>query len=360
MFKTKINTSNSEIIRSLIYSLEGTFLDAEFTWDDALQVIEHNHSEREVEEYINSFLSHGVRLSDRISSVCLDSNRDVETLSGDLSHLVIGQDVQGTFLLRHEAEEVVQILDQCIIKYFGFLSSESVHVPSLISEDNLIKAGYLPRDAHQVGALQLFDGERKRYGHVCLTPALCLSAYPCLAQSRQDQNSRIYTSVGMVHRYENGRFSKDHSLSRMREYRVREYIGFGSPHWIDGKKEIFVEFWKRLSRVLKLPFEICTATDIFFHGEQSRQALHQLMHATKLELRIQLESGPLSVSSFNRHEDHFINAFGIPCTADLAGSFCVGFGLERLAQCVLLRWPDRDSRLNILNEFMSLSNKEKS
>lgn len=355
MFKTKIGSSNTEIIRSLVYSLEGTFLESDFSWNEEQQVIEHNHAVPEVEAHISAFLTCSGRLSDRVSSVCIATDNDQNPLSGDLSNFSIVQDVDGTFLLREEIEEVVQMLDQGLRRQFEFLSSEAVHLPSLISEENLIKAGYLPRDAHQVGTLKLFDGEKKAYGHVCLTPALCLSAYPCLAMSRQDQNSRIYTAVGMVHRYENGRFSKDHSLSRMREYRVREYIGFGSPEWIESKKKIFIDFWIKLSRDLKLPFEVCTATDIFFHAELSKHALHQLMHASKLELRIQLESGQLSVSSFNRHEDHFINAFGIRCSEDSAESFCIGFGLERLAQCVLLRWPERNLRLKILRDFNSSS-----
>ncbi|NBX18667.1 MAG: hypothetical protein EBR09_15040 [Proteobacteria bacterium] len=353
MFKTMINTCNTEIIRSLIYSLEGNFPGSEFYWNDAQKVIEHNHPEREVEEFVSSFLSHGGRLSDRVSSACLVSGKQLAPLSGDLSDFVLGHDVDGTFFLREGAEEVIQLLDQGIRNHLEHLSSEAVHIPSLISEENLIKAGYLPRDAHQVGTLKLFDGERRGYGHVCLTPALCLSAYPCLAKSGQDQNSRIYTSIGMVHRFENGRFSKDHSLSRMREFRVREYIGFGSPKWIEGMQKIFLEFWKLISTALELPFEVCTATDIFFHAEQSRQAMYQLMHSTKLELRVQLESGPLSVSSFNRHEDHFIKSFGIRCSAEMAGSFCIGFGLERLAQCVLLRWPERDLRQKVLRDFIS-------
>lgn len=175
---------------------------------------------------------------------------------------------------------------------------------------------------------------------VCLAPALCLGIYPALGIRGSDETGRLYTSFGKVHRHEGGKFadvrSGESALSRLREYHLREIIGFGTEEWIYSMRERAIQFVASLAEAFALPCELSTAADLFLHAEWSRQAIHQLLHWTKLEWRIRLERGPIAVASFNLHGEHFVQEFGIRGPESLQ-SFCCGFGMERLAQCLVLR-----------------------
>ncbi len=98
-----------------------------------------------------------------------------------------------------------------------------------------------------------------------------------------------------------------------------------------------------------LTAEARAANDPFFGTAGSILAKSQRAQNLKTELVISVGNRDVAVASMNEHQDHFGQTFGIRTGGhgEVAHTSCVGFGLERLALCVIYihgyqprRWPE--------------------
>lgn len=354
---------NIEVAQSLLYRLEREFKTASFSLDrENLRIIYsqlkpiNDEMTKIISRFTEEYCAPTSPLLNRIQSKCYCSFGEGNSLSGDASTHVRSHGVSGSYLIQEPLVRTMKLLDQAVFKFHSDCGAKEIYMPSLLKKETLERTGYLPRDRHQVGEIYVAHGTdpKLKSADVCLSPALCLSCYAGLENARFDDSS-LFSAVGHVFRYEGGVHGKKAPLSRLWEYQVRELVGFGSQRLEDEIRERYLSFVSHLMNTLRLPGQVCSATDTFFHGEYARAAAHQLMGEKKIEIRVNWEEGPLSVSSFNSHDRHFTSEFNIETKIDEENtrSFCIGFGLERLAFATLLSIPDQVQREAILkNELM--------
>jgi seryl-tRNA synthetase len=100
----------------------------------------------------------------------------------------------------------------------------------------------------------------------------------------------------------------------------------------------FRERWKiraiELANQLALPHQTTAASDPFFGRAGKMMAVSQIEQELKFELLIPIHSvdNPTACMSFNYHQGHFGETWGIETAAGRAAhTACVAFGMDRLA-----------------------------
>jgi seryl-tRNA synthetase len=103
-------------------------------------------------------------------------------------------------------------------------------------------------------------------------------------------------------------------------------------------------------RSLELPARSDVAADPFFGRAGKMLAHSQKEQKLKFEVLIPVisESDPTAVCSFNYHQEHFGQVFGIRTIDDeVAHTACLGFGLERCVMALFkthgfdpTKWPE--------------------
>lgn len=216
---------------------------------------------------------------------------------------------------------------------------EEWHVSSLIDEDDLVRCGFINAFPSQltvaavvspasfprvVETRQIADRDLShRRKH--LTPAACLNVYPMLAMLRPEEDCAI-TTLTSVFRHEEEGFQ---DLTRMWEFKVREFVFAGDRRFVTDMLERAVEAATDLARRLRLDPRVENASDHFYpsHENTVRQKM-QLQLAFKRELLVQAAGQSLALASFNFHGTHFSARYGFDNGNRLVTG-CVGFGLHR-------------------------------
>lgn len=323
---------NIELLRSLIYQLEIKFQGVHFELsENSACDIKHNCSDQDllqkILDHIQIFENNNARLGNRVSTKKIWDSGITSRLTERLPPESSISKHPGLWCHFDEIGEVSLILCKAFEKKVSKLGPKNISVPRLISKSDLSRIGHLPREEHQIAFLTVPGHETHMYA---LTPAVCLPCYVALEGVKLEVPA-VYTFEGIAHRYEGGVFSEN-SLFRLREFKVREIICFGGEAEMQMLNSFFLETCKEFASIFEIPAFISTATDLFFHNEGAAQAFHQLVHQSKLEFKVQFEKKELAVSSFNCHGSHFSEAFNIGDGKLL--SFCIGFGIDRLAYAV--------------------------
>jgi seryl-tRNA synthetase len=167
-------------------------------------------------------------------------------------------------------------------------------------------------------------------GDLVLTPASCYPIYPIAAERGAVPREGLLFDVACdCFRREP---SKD--LDRMQSFRMREYVRIGTPEQIQTFRSDWIERAKDVADTLRLPYKVDVASDPFFGRGGQLMAASQMQQALKFELLIPVisEEKPTACMSFNYHQDHFGETWGLK-TADgaLSHTGCVAFGMDRLA-----------------------------
>lgn len=349
-----ISIKNQEIIESLVYNLRITFCDVKFSCPGTGGVIlidyENNARLAEINAHIHGFVNGISKMVDKVSPKIIVRHAGKRGLAGviaagNLRPTAIG----GVYAEVAEMAETMMALDMVFLRFARRYNAVPVEIPALISTGDLEKAGYLPKDTHQVGRVTTFDNA----GHsACLSPAGCLPLYPMLGKSAVALPPTAFSAMCRVFRYEGGNFDRKNPFARLWEFRVREIIFLDDEKSREARKAEFIEFMSMMLRRFDITFEISTATDIFFNPEYAKQTLFQLLNGTKIECRAMLNGEHLSIASFNVHADHFVSQFNIRTVPDKLGTFCIGFGMERFAGVLLLAYPDRAERMRALEDIL--------
>jgi seryl-tRNA synthetase len=120
----------------------------------------------------------------------------------------------------------------------------------------------------------------------------------------------------------------------MQMFRMREFVRIGLPEQAASFRESWLERARGFAETLELPHHIDVANDPFFGRAGRMMASSQREQALKFELLVPIESteNPTACQSFNYHQDHFGELWGIKtASGETAHTACVGFGMERLA-----------------------------
>lgn len=276
---------NREVIESLLYSLRIKFSAAVFTWDETRNAVLLECGDAGqaglIRTYISDFLRGISGMADRITQKSLLRHEGRRQLNGALADDFLNPTaLPGVCLGVADMADTMAALDRIFSRFAERYAAVPVEIPALISSEELEKAGYLPKDVHQVGRVGTFDSADHC---ACLSPAGCLPLYPMLGRSEKPLPPAAYTALCRVFRYEGGKFDGPRRFSRLWEFRVREIIFLADAADREARKKDFIDFMAWLLKRLDIGFEISTATDIFFNPEYARQTLYQLLGETKIE-----------------------------------------------------------------------------
>jgi seryl-tRNA synthetase len=118
----------------------------------------------------------------------------------------------------------------------------------------------------------------------------------------------------------------------MQMFHQRELVRLGEPETVQRWRDDWRDRALGLLRGLGLDADFDVASDPFFGRAGRMLAASQREQALKFEILVQIAGPePTAVASFNYHESHFAEAFGLEMEgADEAHTACLGFGLERI------------------------------
>ncbi len=260
-------------------------------------------------------------------------------------------------------EKVIDGLNVLISRYRPS-DAEIFKFPPVTSRAQVEKSGYLKSFPHLLGCVSCLHGTEREIRaavesasagkdwagaleatDLVLAPAACYPVYPMVAARGNVPAGGVRFDVTS----DCFRHESSHELGRFQSFRMREYVCVGSPDEVVA----FREHWKiqalDLINKLALPYQIMAASDPFFGRAGKMMAVSQVEQELKFELLIPINSAenPTACMSFNYHQGHFGETWGIATAAGgVAHTACVAFGLDRLALAIfathgidLGKWP---------------------
>ncbi len=221
-----------------------------------------------------------------------------------------------------------------------------VHFPPVMSRQHMEKTDYLDSFPQLAGLIYSFEGddaEHRRFAdmvrngedwsrvpkrtEVTLAPAACHPLYPTCA-GRLPREGRLFDLTSYCFRHE-----PSEDPARMQMFRMREHVRMGKPDDVRAWRDLWIERGLSMLGALGLPAYVAPANDPFFGRTGRMLAANQRQQALKFEIVLPITSSehPTAIMSFNYHQDHFAEPYGIT-THDgaVAHSACLGFGLERI------------------------------
>ncbi|RSM62506.1 hypothetical protein DMH03_10465 [Amycolatopsis sp. WAC 01376] len=260
-------------------------------------------------------------------------------------------------LLRHIIDDE---FDAREYRYPTLLPVTALHRSGYLSSfpQHMMFAARLDGDVDTYRAFAKEVGERAQIGeHIlgkcgpvdrCLPPTMCYHTFDQFSGSTLDRENMVVTAKGGSFRHE-ARYHR--TLERLADFTIRETVFLGSAEFVRSARDRFRDRAIELVAELGLAGRCEVANDPFFASVEgaaraSSQRLLELKHELHLDVGPQGQS--IAVGSFNLHEQHFGEAFGIKGPdGEVVYSACVGFGLERLTYAVLCQygwdmadWPE--------------------
>jgi hypothetical protein len=246
----------------------------------------------------------------------------------------------GLFVFRGELARLINKVEALIQKMTQDLLAEEIHVPSLLSEENMKSSEYLSSFWNQAIVLKNNESQGPKQiangavlGIAC--PTVCYHYFASL-RGKAVANSELVTSLSRCSRHEEGELS---DLSRLTNFTMREIIGLGSEKFCASSiRRIEEAFLGLLNETLDLQYDMRTASDPFFGSGSLVKQKAQLVTQSKMEVHAALphKDTTTGVASFNRHGNVFFRRFGISqVSEEKLESFCVGFGYERIVFAIV-------------------------
>ncbi len=247
-----------------------------------------------------------------------------------------------------------QIMDglTALISRYRPSDAEIFKFPPVTSRAQVEKSGYLKSFPHLLGCVSCLHGTEPEIRAVVegasagkdwtgalgatdlvLAPAACYPVYPMVAARGMVPAGGLRFDVTC----DCFRHESTHELGRFQSFRMREFVCVGSPDEVVA----FREYWKirslELVHRLALPHQTAAASDPFFGRAGKMMAVSQVEQELKFELLIPINSAenPTACMSFNYHQAHFGETWGIETSAGgVAHTACVAFGMDRLALAI--------------------------
>ena len=259
-------------------------------------------------------------------------------------------------------ESVLEAFDALVVRRAKDDGVESMTFPPVIDKSIIERTGYMDSFPTLCGAIHSFVGNEREarsisgriaagepWGDtlsqtdVVMNPAACYPFYPT-CRGTLPEGGRHVTMLAWVYRQE-----PSLEPTRMRSFRVREFIRVGTPDTVIQWRDQWLERGVALLTALELPARPDVAADPFFGRGGKMMASGQLEQKLKFEVLIPVISAenPTACCSFNYHQDKFGSAFDILLpNGETAHTACLGFGLERVVMALFRthgfdpqRWP---------------------
>jgi seryl-tRNA synthetase len=265
--------------------------------------------------------------------------------------LIIPVGVQGAFGRGAVFEDVLESFNALITRRSKADGAEVYTFPPVIDRRILERVDYMDSFPQLAGCVHSFFGKDKQarelsevihkgeaWGHlmgatdVVLNPAACYPVYPSLAKGNLPEGGRLITMTNWVYRHE-----PSIEPTRMQSFRVREFVRAGRPAEVLAWRDEWTERGLSILKSLGLPARSDVASDPFFGRAGKMLQEGQKEQRLKFEVLVPVisEADPTAVCSFNYHQEHFGEVFGIrDAGGAVAHTACLGFGLERVVMAL--------------------------
>ncbi|MBV8084924.1 MAG: hypothetical protein JO247_08910 [Chloroflexi bacterium] len=247
---------------------------------------------------------------------------------------------------------IVEGLDALITRLGRTTETTVLRFPPVIPRWIVDKAGYQHSFPQLLGTVTALPIERQeevgrladvedwdRYyaaSDAVLAPAACYPVY-ATAASAIPAGGLLVDVLSYCYRHE-----PSDEPSRLRSFRMREFVRVGSPEQCQDFHARMIAFSGDVLQRVGLKPSLEPASDPFF-GRAAR-----LMKVSQKEQQLKFEQvAPITadlnaaISSINYHREHFGEAFNLHlANGEHSHSACVGFGLERIGLALLWQHGD--------------------
>ena len=286
-------------------------------------------------------------------------------LQGLAATLFRSMGADGVYARTGAYEAVIEALAALISRHRD-PACEVFRFPPVMSRAMLETSGYLKSFPNLLGCVCCMDGseadirgavgrfmeggtytDQLGVADLVLTPASCYPIYPIAAERGPAPAEGLLFDVGC----DCFRREPSRDLDRLQSFRMREYVRIGSAEQIAAFREGWMDIAQGIADQLGLSYTVEVANDPFFGRGGQLMAVSQRQQSLKFELLVPVISAekPTACMSFNYHQDHFGQTWGI-AQADGAPAHtgCVAFGMDRLAVALFAThgahtadWPAR-------------------
>jgi seryl-tRNA synthetase len=276
---------------------------------------------------------------------------DQATFLGELLDrgLLLQSGVPGLYGRSGDFEDVREGVADLVTRAVAPEGPERLRFPPLLPRRDLETVGYLKSFPHLAGSIFAFNGTEEQAAEqydrasrhedwsefqtmtdLVLTPAACYPVYPAIAARGRLPAGGVTIDAGGAYVF---RHEPSGDPARLQMFHQREIVRIGEPETVAAWREQWRHRAVEMLRALGLEAELVLATDPFFGRSGRMLAASQREQELKFEVTVQIAGPePTAVASFNYHQDHFAEAYGIELSdGSGAHTACLGFGLERIA-----------------------------
>jgi len=278
--------------------------------------------------------------------------------------MLIESGVPGVYGRSSAFEEVRRRVDELITRAAAPDEAEPLRFPPLVPRSQFEASGYLKSFPHLAGTIFGFDGseaealeqEERASNHedwsgfqamsdLVLVPAACYPVYPAIAARGPLAAGGTTIDAGAAYVFRN---EPSGDPARLQMFHQREIVRIGEPETVAAWRDTWRDRAIELLRGIGLEAEFDVATDPFFGRTGRMMAASQREQALKFEILVPIGGPePTAVASFNYHQRHFAETYGIEMADGTeAHTSCLGFGLERITLALLRKhgldaseWP---------------------
>ncbi len=270
------------------------------------------------------------------------------------SGMLVDSGVPGVYGRSEDFERVRRGFDAIITEAAAVDSPERIAFPPLLPRKQIEEIGYLKSFPHLAGSVFAFEGDEdeaalqeERAAHhenwsefqemtdLALTPAACYPVYPVVGARGPLAAGGVTVDAGGSYVF---RHEPSGDPARLQVFHQREIVRIGEPEtvalWRDSWRDRSLELLHSVG--LEASFDV--ANDPFFGRSGRLLARSQRSQELKFEVVVQIAGPePTAVASFNYHQTHFSETYGIEMQDGglVAHTACLGFGLERIALALL-------------------------
>jgi seryl-tRNA synthetase len=262
--------------------------------------------------------------------------------------LLVPSGVPGVYGRGSMFEDVRTRFDDLCTRAFAGDEPETLRFPPVLPRHQLESTGYLKSFPHLAGTVFAFEGseqdaaalQQRAAAHedwtgfvaqtdLVLMPAACYPVYPAIAARGPLPPGGITIDPGGAYVF---RHEPSGDPARLQMFHMRELVRLGEPEAVQQWRDAWRDRALELLRGVGLDAHFDVAADPFFGRAGRMLAASQKEQALKFEILVQIAGPePTAVASFNYHQSHFAETFGLEMQGGgAAHTACLGFGHERI------------------------------